>query len=122
MKFLTFGKFTQQNKKFFPNLNEWWETGKQFIKNVLKDLSIEVNKSIKKKSKNIKNKLTTLLSLPLNLHKAAKIASLKEKLEKLYEINYEGSRIQAKTKKTRTRPQINFSLKKKKKQGKKYLV
>ena len=50
----------QQSKIFFPDSNEWWEKGKQLLTNALKNLSIEVNKSHHKKTKNIKNKILEL--------------------------------------------------------------
>ena len=91
-------KIHQQSKIFFPDLNEWWEKGKQLLTNVFKNLSMEVNQSHYQKTKAIKNKLLELLNDNPNSNTAA-IASLKEKLTKLYERKYEGFRIRAKMQK-----------------------
>ena len=47
----------QLNKANFPNLNEWWETGKLIIKECFKTLSCEINKINQIQLKNIKNEL-----------------------------------------------------------------
>ena len=111
-------KIHQQSKIFFPDLNEWWEKGKQLLTNVFKNLSMEVNQSHYQKTKAIKNKLLELLNDNPNSNTAA-IASLKEKLTKLYERKYEGFRIRAKMQKIENEIPDKTFYQKEKEQGKK---
>ena len=88
----------KEAKLYANNLNEWWETGKKMIKECFKKASIEVNSANKKITEKIKNDLSTLLKENNRKNKDI-IASLKRKLEKIYEIKYEGSRIRTRIKK-----------------------
>ena len=109
----------QQSKIFFPDLNEWWEKGKQLLTNAFKILSIEVNKLHYHKTKIIKNKLLELLNNNPNSNAVA-IASLKEKLSKLYKRKYEGYRIRAKMQKIKNETPDKTFYQKEKEQGKKH--
>ena len=85
MKFITFGKFIN-------NLIDWWEKGKSLLKECFKNLSIEINKSNQNEILIINNEISLLLETDLEQNKF-KIASLKSKLQKLYNIKNEGARI-----------------------------
>ena len=88
----------KQTKSHFPNLNTWWETGKLLVKECLKNVSIEIKKSHRLEIDQIKNKLS-LLNKDVTGDKELEIASLKENLQKLYRLNYEGARVRARMKK-----------------------
>ena len=96
---------------------KWWEKRKQLLTNAFKKLSIEVNKSHYQKTKIIKNKLLELLNNNPNSNPVA-IASLKEKLTKLYERKYEGCRIRAKMQKIENETPDKTFYQKEKEQGK----
>ena len=87
----------KQSKLNFPNLIDWWEKGKLLLKQCFLNLSIEVNKSNQNKILTINNKISILLEGDLEQNKL-KIASLKTKLEKLYNIKNEGARIRSRLK------------------------
>ena len=76
---------------------DWWEKGKILLKECFLNLSIEVNKSNQSEILTTNNKISTLLEADLEQNKF-KIASLKSKLEKLYNIKNEGARIQSRSK------------------------
>ena len=87
----------KQSKLNFPNLIDWWEKGKLLLKQCFLNLSIEVNKSNQNEILTINNKISILLEGDLEQNKL-KIASLKTKLEKLYNIKNEGARIRSRLK------------------------
>ena len=99
MKFITFSKFINITfcKLNFLNLIDWWEKGKLLLKECFLKLSIEVNKSNQNEILTINNKISLLLEGDLEQNKF-EIASLKSKLEKLYNIKNEGARIRSRLK------------------------
>ena len=78
-------------------MTDWWEKGKLLLKECLKNLSIEINKSSQNEILTINNKISSLLETDLEQNKF-KIASLKSKLQELYNIKNEGARIQSRLK------------------------
>ena len=112
----------QQSKIFFLDLDEWWEKGKQLLTNAFKNISTKVNKSYYQKKKIIKNKLLELLNNNPNSNSVT-IASLKEKITKLYEKKYEGCRIRAKMQKIENEtPDKTFYQKEKEQEKKNTLI
>ena len=87
----------KQSKLYFPNLIDWWEKGKLLLKECFLNLSIEVNKSNRDEIFNINSKISFLLEGDLEQNKL-EIASLKRKLEKLFNIKNEGARIRSRLK------------------------
>ena len=78
-------------------MTDWWEKGKLLLKECLKNLSIEINKSSQNEILTINNKISSLLETDLEQNKF-KIASLKSKLQELYNIKNEGARIRSRLK------------------------
>ena len=84
----------KQSKLSFLNLIDWWEKGKLLLKKYFIKLSIEIYKSNQNEIIATNNKISSLLEEDLKQNKF-KIASLKLKLEKLYNIKNEGARIRS---------------------------
>ena len=110
----------KKSKLHFPNLNDWWEKGKRLLKECFKNLSIEVNKSNQNEIMSINNKISLLLQENLEQNKL-EIASLKSKLEKLYNIKNEGARIRARLKNIENEIPDKFFFETEKENGKKTL-
>ena len=108
----------KQSKLSFPNLIDWWEKGKLLLKKYFIKLSIEIYKSNQNEIIATNNKISSLLEEDLEQNKF-KIASLKSKLEKLYNIKNEGARIRSRLKNIENEIPDKFFFETEKEKGKK---